>query len=176
MLGYGGSWLALHPLGGLGHILASVPASSRGLSADQLFDGVDGVVPTTNPAWLLTSAVHSGTPFWIAGAGGVALIVLGGCLLLIRGGGVHGVVKPLADLGATALSAYSLQIVAIAVFRSNEDHDGAAAWLELVVLSGLILLLATAWRQRLSRRGPLETLLHVGSTRTAQAVAPAEVR
>src|SRR5512143_1393720 len=112
-----------------------------------------------HPAWLLTSAVHSGTPFWIAGAGGVALIVLGGCLLLTNGGrGRSPAVTPLADVGAMALSAYSLQIVAVAVFGSNEDHDGAAGWLELALLSVVTVLLATAWRQRLSRRGPLETL------------------
>ncbi len=172
LVGYGGSWLALHPFGGLGHILASVPASSRGLSAGELFDEMNGTVPTTDPAWLLTSAAHSGTPFWIAGTGGLALIVLGGCLLLTRGSSVpSAAVAPLANLGAMVLTAYSLQIVAIAIFKNG--YDDSVAWLELAVLSGLMLLLARLWRQR-SRRGPLETLLHVCSTKTAQAVVPAQ--
>lgn len=174
VLGYGGSWLALHPLGGLARLLASVPSPDRGLSADQLFGGLDGVVPTTSPAWLLTSAVHSGTPFWIAGAGGIALIVLGCCLLLTRppGRGRAAVATmPVADLGAMALTAYSLQIVAIALFDDN--YDGAAAWIELALFSGAALLLATTWRRRLAERGPLETLLHVSSTKTAQVLVPA---
>jgi uncharacterized membrane protein len=169
VLGYGASWLALHPLGGLHHVLASVPAHDRAAATADPFGGFDGFVPTTSIAWLLSSAPYSGTPFWIAGAGGIAIFVLGACLLLTRPGTVqHPAMAQLANLGSMVLSAYALHIVASAILPDTDTAVGE--WVELVGVSSAILLFAETWRRRVSQRGPLETVLHVWSTRAAGAV------
>src|SRR5512144_2175681 len=169
VVGYGASWLALHPLGGLHDILASVPAHHRAAATGDLFAGVDGFVPTTSTAWLLTSAPYSGTTFWIAGAGGIAVFVLGACLLLIRRGAVQNpAVAQLANLGAMVLTVYSLQIVAYAILPQSDTN--ATDWLYLVGITAGILLLTDMWRRRVSTRGPLEALLHICSTRVAHVV------
>ncbi|MGE5763808.1 MAG: hypothetical protein ACM3ZF_08010, partial [Mycobacterium leprae] len=169
VLSYGASWLALHPLGGLHHILASVPAHDRAAAAGDLFAGVDGFVPTTSTAWLLTSAPYSGTTFWIAGAGGIAMFVLGACLLLIRRGAVQNpAVAQLANLGAMVLTVYSLQIVAYAILPQSDTS--ATDWSYLVGITAGIVLVAHMWRRRVSMRGPLEALLHICSTRVAHVV------
>lgn len=169
VVGYGGSWLALHPLGGLHHVLASVPVHDRSAAASDPFAGVDGFVPTTSTAWLLTSAPYSGTTFWIAGAGGIAVLVLGACLLLTRRGTVrHPAIAQLANLGAMVLTVYSLHIVAYAILPESETN--ATDWLYLVGITAGILVLAGMWRRRVSTRGPLEALLHICSTRVAHVV------
>ncbi|WP_016698342.1 hypothetical protein, partial [Actinoalloteichus spitiensis] len=85
------------------------PATEEfGARLDQLVQwGMLGTVPSSDPAWLLVSSPHSGTPFEVVGAAGVALLALGGCLLLCRWAVVAAVLTPLRAIGSMPLSVYS---------------------------------------------------------------------
>ncbi|MGY1786277.1 heparan-alpha-glucosaminide N-acetyltransferase domain-containing protein [Geodermatophilus sp. SYSU D00698] len=113
-----------------------------------------------DPAWFAGAEPHSSTPFEVVGSGGVAVAVLGVCLvvadLLPR------LTHPVVSVGALALSVYTAQIVAIAVLDVEHGQD----WGLWARFSLTALLLASAWRSRLGR-GPLEGLLAWSSRRAA---------
>src|SRR5699024_9184458 len=83
VLGYGISWLAMEVFGGTEHLLALLDEQLGGQLPPEMLrmvlDVGSGPVPTTSPVHLLTAGAHSGTPFEIIGAGGVAIAVLGLC-------------------------------------------------------------------------------------------------
>jgi uncharacterized membrane protein YeiB len=165
VLGYGGSWLAVDVLGGRQALLDAVaPAAGKlAIPADQVLELLSsssyGTVPATNPAWLLTATPHSGNPFDVVGAGGVAVAVLGACLLSARG--VPWLLAPLAATGALALTLYAGHI---AVLTLVQDTATARPWPVTAVFVACAVLAATGWRS-LVGRGPLEALLHAASAR-----------
>jgi uncharacterized membrane protein YeiB len=113
-----------------------------------------------DPAWFAGAQPHSSTPFEVVGSGGVAVAVIGGCLvvadLLPR------LTYPLASVGALALSVYTAQLVAIAALDVDSGDDWGR-WLRFTLTA---VLLSTVWRLRLGR-GPLERLLTWSSQRAA---------
>jgi uncharacterized membrane protein len=146
VLGYLGGWL-----------------STRQFAPGQRPAGPDagfGSPGEWDPAWFAGAEPHSSTPFEVLGSGGVAVAVIGGCLvaadLLPR------LTYPLASVGALALSVYTAQIVAIRVLEAGNSDDWGR-WLRFTLTA---LLLATVWRMRLGR-GPLERLLAWSSQRAA---------
>jgi uncharacterized membrane protein YeiB len=146
VLGYVGGWL-----------------STRQLAPGQELAGIEagfGASGTWDPAWFAGAEPHSSTTFEVVGSGGVAVTVIGVCLvaadLLPR------LLYPLASVGALALSVYTAQIVALAVL----DVEFAEDWGRWVRFTLTALLLATVWRLRLGR-GPLERLLTWSSRRAA---------
>ncbi len=145
-LGYTGGWLSTRELAP-GERLAGIEA---GFGAPGRWD----------PAWLAGAEPHSSTTFEVVGSGGVAVAVLGVCLvvadLLPR------LTYPLASVGALALTVYTAQIVALAALDVEYGED----WGRWVRFSATAVLLATAWRLRLGR-GPLERLLTWSSRRAA---------
>nr|WP_279395524.1 heparan-alpha-glucosaminide N-acetyltransferase domain-containing protein [Thermobifida halotolerans] len=168
LLGYGGSWLLLYPLGGIRRIAETYIPYYYGTStgtvspegwqmlrtvAEEEIASLHGTVPTDSPAWLLVASPHSGTTFEIAGAVGTALLVLAGCLVLadlLRWG-----VYPLAAAGSMALTCYVGHVMVIAVL-GDAAHD-TTPWLLETFVAGA-LLFATLWKLLLGR-GPLERLL-----------------
>ncbi|WP_046470558.1 heparan-alpha-glucosaminide N-acetyltransferase domain-containing protein [Allosalinactinospora lopnorensis] len=166
-LSYTGSWFALNAFGGRERLDSSFDA---GYMADQggaetldatLREGVAGTVPLNDWAWLLTAAPHSGSPFEVYGAGGVAIAVLGVALLVSHY--LRWALYPLASVGALALTTYVGHVLLIWV---GEEGWLAGTPLRFVtdnmdwsVLLGA-LLFATAWRLLVRRRGPLEGPLH----------------
>lgn len=110
---------------------------------------------------------HSSSPVEVTGNLGAALLVLAGGLGLGR----RRWLAPLAATGALALTAYSAQVVAIAVLGPRTVFEPTTAtWLTfcLVTLAG-----CWAWRTWLGR-GPLERLVHAGSVAAAAGlVGPA---
>ncbi|MCO7195910.1 heparan-alpha-glucosaminide N-acetyltransferase domain-containing protein [Pseudonocardia sp. McavD-2-B] len=169
VLGYGGSWLALDVLGGRDALLASVaPLADRlGVPAElalQLLGGSAlGTVATTTPAWLLAATPHSGSPFDVVGAAGVAVAVLGLCLLAARYGGR--LLAPLTATGALALTLYAGHI---ALLASLGEWPQTAPWAATALVAGLAVASAWAWRG-LVGRGPLEALVHSVSVRAADS-------
>ncbi len=163
-VGYGGSWLLLYPLGLIDAMILAQLRSMDGTEASvdpsmwgpmrewmhQQFHALNGEVPTDSAWWLLVASPHSGTSFEIAGAVGTSLLVLVGCIVLARLGGV--LVTPLAAAGALALTIYAGHIVVMAMIGSSAQSD-APFELELFVLGSLVF--ATLWRVLLGR-GPLE--------------------
>ncbi|GAA5135352.1 heparan-alpha-glucosaminide N-acetyltransferase domain-containing protein [Pseudonocardia adelaidensis] len=168
-LGYGGSWLAVDVLGGRQALVDAVApvAGKLAVPADQVLELLSsssyGTVPTTSPAWLLTATPHSGSPFDVVGAGGVAVAVLGVCLLAARG--VPWLLAPLGATGALALTLYCGHIAALALVQ---DTAAIGPWPVTAMFVAGAVLAASGWRS-LAGRGPLEALLHTASARTGGA-------
>src|SRR5690606_150552 len=113
------SYLAVRVAGVDARLAATVdPDTGAAFGAegfDQLFvEGMGGTVPTTDWAWLLVTAPHSGTPLDVYGAGGVAIALLGLCLIATDAlGRASWLVYPLASVGALALTTYVGHILVI---------------------------------------------------------------
>ncbi len=146
VLGYGGGWLSAQQ-GGAGQRFGGM---ELGFAFEDQWD----------PAWFAGAEPHSGTPFELVGSVGVAVAVIGVCLVLADL--VPWLVFPVAAVGAMALSVYTAQIVAIWLL----DLPFQAGWDVWVRFTVTALVLATVWRLQLGR-GPLERLLTWTSTRAA---------
>ncbi|AWI31992.1 DUF418 domain-containing protein [Streptomyces sp. ICN441] len=165
VIGYGGSWLALHLVPGA---LAGVSAATGGGPAASAWwsDAVGEEFASGHPAWLLVASPHSQTTLSIVGNTGVALAVLAGCLLAVRLAGPRArLLAPLAAVGSISLTAYVAHILAIRLLGSV----GGEEWPALPVLLGfaVVAMAAAVLWTRCFRRGPLEHLLH-GATRPAR--------
>lgn len=166
VVGYGGSWLALHLVPQARTVIADATDGGSASSA-WWSDTVGDITDSTAPQWLLAAAPHSQTTFSILGNTGVALVVVAACVTATyRTPRVTRLLRPAAAVGMVALSAYVLHIVAVRIF-GNEDGSMSA----LLVLSTYIagaMVFAMVWT-RLFRRGPLEYLLHT-ATRPARHI------
>ncbi|MEU1198716.1 DUF418 domain-containing protein [Streptomyces sp. NPDC005813] len=160
VLGYGGSWLALHLVPGAQFAVAA--ATDGGSAATAWWSDTVGDPTRFTPYWLLVAAPHSQTTGSIVGNTGVALAVLALCFLATaRSLLVRRLTVPIAAVGSIALTAYVGHIVAIWALGIDDLPDSAA----LPVLLGFIavtVLLALAWTHRF-RRGPLEYLMHAAT-------------
>ncbi|SNS62264.1 Uncharacterized membrane protein YeiB [Geodermatophilus saharensis] len=137
--------------------------STRALAPGQRLAGIEdgfGVPGDWDPAWLAGAQPHSATTFEVVGSGGVAVAVIGLCLVLADL--LPRLTWPLASVGALALSVYTAQIVAIAVL----DVGYGQSWGQWARFSLTAVLLASVWRWQLGR-GPLERLLTWSSRRAA---------
>ncbi|MFF7234845.1 DUF418 domain-containing protein [Streptomyces collinus] len=165
VLGYGGSWLALHLVPGA---LASVGAAADGGSPGSAWwsDTVGTPEGHTPLAWLLVAAPHSQTTFSVIGNTGVAVALLAACLAVVEGlPRLTRAATPVVAVGQMALTAYVLHIVALWFFDEvwyvpAVDSDAMNALPVLMGFAVAATLLATLWTRRF-RRGPLEHALHV---------------
>lgn len=167
VIGYGGSWLALHLVPGA---LAGVSAATDGGPAASAWwsDAVGEEFASGHPAWLLVASPHSQTTWSVLGNTGVALAVLAGCLVAVRLAGPRArLLAPLAAVGSISLTAYVAHILAIRLLGSV----GGEEWPALPVLLGfaVVAMAAAVLWTRCFRRGPLELLLH-GATRPARSI------
>ncbi|RWZ52745.1 DUF1624 domain-containing protein [Labedella phragmitis] len=131
--------------------------------------GAEGVILEPDWSLLLGLEAHSGTTFEIVGSSGVAAAIIGSSLLVARP--LRPVLFPIESVGATALSTYSLHVVAYALLFPDDDPT-LSAWLWFAVTA---LVLCTLWRL-LFGRGPLERLITAVSVRAAEGVGPRKVR
>ncbi|MFE3634676.1 DUF418 domain-containing protein [Streptomyces sp. NPDC059168] len=174
LLGYGGSWLALHVVP---NALPTISSAADGGSASSAWwsDAVGTPEDHTPLGWLLVAAPHSQTTFSIIGNTGVALAVIAACLAVAeRMPRLTALARPVAAVGMTALTAYVLHIIALWSFSevwyvpAIAEDETLSALPALLGFIGAAMLLATVWT-RLFRRGPLEQVLHV-ATQTAQRI------
>ncbi|MFE6160580.1 DUF418 domain-containing protein [Streptomyces sp. NPDC056486] len=157
VLGYGGSWLALHFVP---HARATIAAATDGDGAASAWwsDTVGYLNDDTPAAWLLVGAPHSQTTFSILGNTGVALLVVAACVTAAaRMPRLTRLARPVAAVGMVALTAYVAHIVAIRMI--GMDEATGPALIALAEFIGVAMLLATLWT-RYVRRGPLEYLLY----------------
>ena len=114
---------------------------------------------------LLSIEPHSGTPFEVVGSGGFALAVIALALLASRRRVIRTILYPIACVGAMALTAYSVHIVAIFAL-AGAAFAGVDNWLYLAFVV-VALVGCTAWTTFVGR-GPLERFITVVSHRTAE--------
>lgn len=123
----------------------------------------DALVARLGPAssidWtrLAVTTPHSEMPLWLVTSTGIAVGVLGACLLLGRA--APRVVWPLVALGQLALTAYVAHLLVLDWRPAWLLRDAVVpAWLSVARFTVVAALLATAWRA-VAARGPLEILL-----------------
>ncbi|RUR01894.1 heparan-alpha-glucosaminide N-acetyltransferase domain-containing protein [Labedella endophytica] len=121
--------------------------------------GSPDAIPEPDWSLLLGMEAHSGTSFEVVGSSGVAAVVIGLCLLAARR--LRVVLFPVESIGATALSTYSIHVVAYALIFTEEP--GPWAWPAFALTA---LVLCPLWRVLLGR-GPIERVVTTMSTRAA---------
>jgi uncharacterized membrane protein YeiB len=108
---------------------------------------------------LVTIEPHSDTTFEMVGNVGVAIAVLGLCLLLTTSiAPVRFVLTPLSAMGAMSLTVYTAQIVYIAIL-GNDAVWNPTSNAPLIWLTVGSMVFATVWQLTLGQ-GPLERLIH----------------
>lgn len=134
----------------------------RGDLATTLTEGLYGTVPTTDPAWLLVHAPHSGTTFDLVVTAGSAVAVLGACLLL--SGVAAPVVRVAFGAGAMTLTLYTLHVLS----RQPGWWDARTlgTWLGQAATA---LAIGAAYALA-RRRGPLERLVAAPSVAVRRRV------
>ncbi|GMA30798.1 heparan-alpha-glucosaminide N-acetyltransferase domain-containing protein [Litorihabitans aurantiacus] len=144
---------------GVGVVLA---ASAYGLGAALASGERSGPFdPLFWPDVLVSIEPHSDSGLEVTGNIGVALAVIGVCLLAtsIRAGDLA--LAPLAALGSMSLTIYSIQLVVIAILGENAVYYPESN-VPLVALAAASIAFAWAWRLTLGQ-GPLERLLKLTS-------------
>ena len=103
---------------------------------------------------------HAGSTPEVLGALGVAVGVLGLCLLV--SGRTGWLLAPVRAVGTLALTVYAAHIVAFAVLQRTAGDWLGAGWAPAASVMAGALVLVTAWRSRLGS-GPLERLVRWAS-------------
>jgi uncharacterized membrane protein YeiB len=157
-----GTAVAGYVLGWLStQLLADGVAFPEPCGADERMPGWDEEsVGQWDWAWLSGAQPHSGTPSWLLASVGFATAVIAVCL--VAADTLPRLTYPIASVGAMALTAYSLQVVAFWVFPTAAS-GGSIMWLLFTV--GAVAF-AVGWRL-LAGRGPLERLVAWSSNRAA---------
>ncbi|WP_438297407.1 heparan-alpha-glucosaminide N-acetyltransferase domain-containing protein [Streptomyces sp. HUAS TT7] len=172
--GYGLSWLAVTgPGNGYGALLRAVadhhPAA---LAADDPVRAVlgqqYGAIPSTSWHWLLVADPYSQTPLETLGNAGVGAALIGLAVGAARSRLLAGPMRPLAAVGAMALSVYVAHALALAGFAHRASGWQVLAAFCAAALLGC-LLWQRLWRGTEVRRGPLEWALR---TITSRPVGP----
>ncbi|SOE56676.1 Uncharacterized membrane protein YeiB [Streptomyces sp. OV198] len=167
VLGYGGSFLALHLVPGAASALRVSGWGEGGSVMSAWWSDTAGYPTGTTPAWLLAASPHSETTLSVVANTGVAIAVLAACLAatdaLPR---FRRLAAPVIALGTMSLTAYVFHIVAIRAL-GIEELPGSP----LHVLLGFLVavtVFASLWSRHFAR-GPLEWLLG-RATRIAERV------
>lgn len=166
VLGYGGSWSALHLVPGAMPAIDASGWGEGGSAASAWWSDTWGYPTGDTPAALLVASPHSETTLSVIASTGVAIAVLVGCLAAVDAfPRFRRLARPVIAVGAMSLTAYVFHVVGIH-FLGIEELPGSPPR----VLLGFVVavsVLATLW-SRFFRRGPLEWLL-------GQATRPAEL-
>lgn len=170
VVSYGSSWLALNAFGGAEKIygVLQAHADAEGIPVETYLQltlfKVHGTPPTDEPAWLLLSSAHSGTPFDGGGSVGLALVVIGIALMLQPVAGKF--LRPLAAVGALSLTCYIGHLVVMQLLWGGDPEYTALNAILFVVGS---ILFARVWR-RWYGQGPMEKLVAKVSSAATKAV------
>lgn len=160
------SWLLLDAFGGRAR-LEQVALQSRTPQeyADVTTSGWNGTTPTDTGWWLATRAPHSGTSLDLASTIGVALVVLGACILLGRM--TTTLLRPLAAAGSMTLTLYCMHLVMLSAPAVPGGPTGFLVQVAVVVAFALL------W-SRAHARGPFEELVAeaAGAVRRKVLAAP----
>jgi Heparan-alpha-glucosaminide N-acetyltransferase, catalytic len=117
--------------------------------------------PVSEADWrqLVALAPHNEMPLWVLSSTGIAVAVVGCCMLLARA--LPRLVWPAVALGQLALTVYVAQVLVLAARPAWLERDTfSSAWWSVGRFALVALVLVSAWRAFASR-GPLEALLHI---------------
>jgi uncharacterized membrane protein len=158
VLGYGGSWLALHVVPGVASALASGREEyGSGSVMSAWWSDTAGYPTGDSAAWLWAASPHSETTLSVVGNTGVAIAVLTGCLTAVDAlPRFRRLAGPVVAVGTMSLTAYVFHVAGIRVL-GIEELPGSP----LRVLFGFLVtvtVFAAVW-SRFFRRGPLERLM-----------------
>ncbi|MBB1243186.1 DUF1624 domain-containing protein [Streptomyces durbertensis] len=146
-----------------GYVSCEPKDAAEGDEEGEFGDESFGELFRSLPDALVGSYPHSGTPFEVIGSSGVALMILGLCLL--APGFVRRPLYPLAAAGSMALTLYAGHAVALKIAVENGAEESFKGF-ALLTLGALVF--AVAWR-RWFGQGPLERLLTSLSKRATRA-------
>lgn len=167
VLGYGGSYLALHLVPGVASALRASGWGEGGSVMSAWWSDTAGYPTGTTPAWLLAASPHSETTLSVVANTGVAIAVLAACLAatdtLPR---FRRLAAPVVAVGTMSLTVYVFHIVAIRAL-GIEELPGSPPHVLLGFLVA-VTVFATLWSRHFAR-GPLEWLLG-RATRIAERV------
>ncbi|WP_147251963.1 heparan-alpha-glucosaminide N-acetyltransferase domain-containing protein [Blastococcus sp. TF02-9] len=153
------SWFLLDVLGGRSELEAVALQSLSSEEYTDLLDwGPSGITPADTPWWLATVSPHSSTPLDLVFTIGVALAVLGACILIGRTGTSW--LRPLAAAGSMTLTLYCLHLLMLSS-PFMPDHDGASFLLQVAV----VVAFGLGW-SRYHARGPLEDVVASATSAT----------
>ncbi|MER6558029.1 DUF418 domain-containing protein [Streptomyces sp. NPDC001027] len=157
VLGYGGSWLALHLVPGALSKLSAGGWGEGGSVASAWWSDTWGYPDGSTPVGLLVASPHSETTLSVLANAGVAIAVLAACLAAVDAfPRFHRCARPVIAVGSMSLTAYVFHIVGIR-FLGIEELPGSPLHV-LVGFIAAVTVFATLW-SRFFRRGPLEWLL-----------------
>lgn len=153
----------------------SDPAHAR----DVLLANAYGAVPSTEPAWQLLAAPHSGTPADIARTAGIALVVIAVLSLLasVLPASATRLIEPLRAAGGAPLTIYIVHVVLLSVLGGLliEAAPGAVGgWVGLAVQVAVALAIGAVLAAS-GARGPFERLVGLLADRAGglhRAAAP----
>lgn len=116
--------------------------------------------PSAKTDWSQLAALepHNGMPLWVLSATGIALALVGLCVLLARA--LPRIVWPAVAVGQLALTIYVAHLLVLSAWPEwlvRESFESAFWSVGRFALVALVI--ATVWRA-LASRGPLEALLH----------------
>ncbi|MEU6094443.1 DUF418 domain-containing protein [Streptomyces sp. NPDC047079] len=157
VVGYGGSWLALHLVPGATDAIAASGSGGAALSA--WWSDNAGYPDGSTPAWLLAASPHSETTLSIIANTGVAITVLAACLAAMDAlPRLRRLARPAIAVGSMSLTAYVAHIVAIQLLDIDIDELPGPPLFVLLAFIVAVGAFATVW-SRFFRRGPLERLM-----------------
>lgn len=154
----------LYRAGGMRSILEANPEMSATDVRWVVKLGPDPILPTTTNWWLVIDGPHTNTPFALAYSAGLAMVALGGFLLLSRTAGRW--LSPIASIGTMTLTLYTLHMLFLAAIDISQ-HPGFWFFIQIAVAA----LIATAWLKALGR-GPLEALMRAACRWAGRMVVP----
>ncbi|MFG2874444.1 DUF418 domain-containing protein [Streptomyces sp. NPDC048337] len=174
--GYGAAWLATHVSGARERLLAAIAvhhpeAMAAADPVREVLRAQYGAVPSTSWDWLLVADPYSQTPLETLGNAGVGTALIGLCALAARHGVGARLLRPLAVLGAMALSAYVVHALVLA----GPAH-GAGSWSAWIAFSTAALALTWGWQRVWAhsplRRGPVEHALRLATHGRSRRESP----
>lgn len=145
------SWLLLDVFGGRAQLEAvALQSMTRRQFSGVMQAGWNGITPPDTVWWLATMAPHSSTSLDLAYTIGVALVVLGVCILIGRT--TTAVLRPLAAMGSMTLTLYCLHLLMLSGPGMPGGLRGFLIQVAVVVVFGLV------W-SRFHARGPFEEIV-----------------
>ncbi|KAB1650411.1 heparan-alpha-glucosaminide N-acetyltransferase domain-containing protein [Pseudoclavibacter endophyticus] len=145
---------------------AADPAQAQQIELESLRENAYGTTPTDSLTNLLSTGPHTSTPFDLLITAGVAMAVIGVCIIVASFFGrlAGRILLPVLGAGAAPLTVYAVHVVLTTALRLLAQGSGAAdSWLASswqIWLVNILVALAIGAAIRLARmRGPLESLV-----------------